>query len=99
MSEQAIEQVQCFACKVALEPRPQPDCQSFWACPKCGVGDTAENALTEASEYAVEQSARYFQEIMRKNFGGGGVFQLTQTPIPERRYRFFADIEAHLPEV
>lgn len=99
MTTQNFEDAQCFACKILLKPSPKPDCQTFWACPDCGTGDSAENVLAECADYAKEQAARRMQEIMRKEFGGGGLFQLKLTPIPHRIYRFFVQMEPHLPSV
>lgn len=95
--QQSIKDAQCFACKVLLEAAPEPDCQTRWACPICGVGESRENILAECGDYAKEQAARYVQELARKLYGSGGMYQLTLNPIPERSYRFFMDIESLLP--
>jgi hypothetical protein len=83
----------CGACKVPLVAVPDHDPKDWFACPRCGEGDTRENMLRVVGEHAQELSARFLQEEARKTAGRVKFIQFKGKPIPKRSYRFISDLK------
>lgn len=84
----------CAACNVSVQVRVEPNKENIVFCPRCGVSDTEENVIREASESVMD-------ELVRKTIGpertaGRGVVTITVKHPPKRRYRFIMGDEAHL---
>lgn len=83
----------CAQCKVPPEPVTQDKGEERFACPRCGVNDTAENILREAMEHAKEVAARSLQEKARSVARGSKFIKFSGKPIPKGSYRFISDFK------
>lgn len=90
-SAEGIEHVKCVACKARLEGRKQANGQMYFACPKCGVGDTLDKIQAELVDQAKEKMRQVMLGAFRKT---GSKWKVTESVRPKRRYRFFVDLKA-----
>ncbi|MGF7211594.1 hypothetical protein GGE65_006211 [Skermanella aerolata] len=84
--------VQCGFCHVTLEPSTDPVFENGFACPICGNGDEFDNILTAMGEYVEDRSANKFMGEFSDTLAGGGLFKITQKPVPKKVYRFIVDL-------
>jgi DNA-binding IscR family transcriptional regulator len=85
--------VKCAKCDVPLEGPANPDSQDRLACPNCGIGDTFENVSAEINEYIGEQLVAALARQTEAAFSKSKNMKLTQTPSPQKSYRFIVNFE------
>ncbi|GGZ21946.1 hypothetical protein [Asticcacaulis endophyticus] len=89
MSE-STHKILCNACKVELKGLADTDPQ-LYGCPVCGISDTRDNVMREATEYTKEMIARDFQDSVRNTARKSKLLKFSGKPIPHGVYRFITD--------
>lgn len=87
MTENAIAAL-CAQCGVPLEFVADHEAKDWFACPRCGTGDTRERILSEANDHAVELVKVLTQEAIGRGVGRGKGLQFQSERVNKRRYRF-----------
>jgi hypothetical protein len=72
----------CGSCKVPLVSVRDHDPQDWFACSRCGRGDTRQNVLRIVGKHA-QVAARHVQESLRKAVGRSKFLQLKGKTIPQ----------------
>jgi hypothetical protein len=91
MADQVLK---CANCDVALKGPANPNPNDRVECPRCGTGDSLENALADAGEYAAEQISDTFGRELESALRHSKTMKLTKTHGPRKAHRFIIGPEA-----
>lgn len=86
--------LKCANCDVALQGPADAKPQDRVSCPSCGAGDTLENALADAGEYAAEQISDALGRELEAALRHSKTMKLTKTHGPRNAHRFIIGPEA-----
>jgi hypothetical protein len=81
MSEHETRPILCGVCQVPVSQGTDPQGNATLVCPRCGISDSAENAIREAGEYFVDK-------LMREGLPEINSPGMTITHPPKRSFRF-----------
>jgi hypothetical protein len=89
---ESTSKVLCGSCKVPVELVVDADPLTV-RCPSCGITETSENAIREASEHALEMVALRIDKTFADTAKGNTFVKFTSKPIPHRSYKFVTDLQ------
>lgn len=88
-----LEGALCAKCRVPPERVADREAESFFACPRCGVGDTLEHITVEVHDHAIEVTAILAQKEISRSLRGSKALQFQSKPLPKRHYRFISKLK------
>lgn len=88
-----IQSIKCVKCDCALLGPVDPGPADRFSCPTCGEGDTRDNVLKEAGEYAKDQAAIEIQKKAQEVARSSRFITYSSHYQPRQDYRFKVDVD------
>jgi hypothetical protein len=85
----------CARCQTPLKGPANPNPDDALTCLTCGQSDSFDNAWREATEFLQELARQAFDDELRDALKDNESVTITETPRPERSYRFIFIEDGH----